>query len=432
MKLRLTSGIAIAALFLGTAVMRPRAAAPEIAIAGRTNANPSLAANGRFVALAWGAAGKDGVTDIYVTVSRDAGNTFTAPVQASNATSRASLSGEQPPRVALVPRQGTEPAIVVVWTTKGEAGTRIVSAESRDGGKTFAGPTLVPGTDAKGNRGWESVAIERDGRVAALWLDHRETASGGMSGAHAGHAAHQPGAHAAQPQTDGVARAQLSKLFFGRVSATAAPTAITGGVCYCCKTALVAGADGSLYAAWRHVYPGNRRDIAFTVSRDAGRSFSAPVRISEDQWQLDGCPENGPALAVDTSNRVHVVWPTLVQEAGRETLALFYAMSRDGRTFTPRVRIPSAGAAYHPQLTLSSSGTLVVAWEQAGGGPRRIRLAEASPVTGGTVAFRAVALPGPDAGTYPTLASTPDGIVAVWTSRPGPSSSLAVARVTAR
>lgn len=432
MTLRLTSGIAIAALLLCTAVVRPRAASPGIAIAGRTNANPSLASNGRFVALAWGAAGKDGVIDIYAAVSRDAGNTFGAPAQVSNATSRASLSGEQPPRVALVPRQGTEPAIVVVWTTKGNGGTRIVSAESRDGGKTFASPTLVPGTDAAGNRGWESIAIERDGRVAALWLDHRETASSGMSGTHAGHAAHQAGAHSNEPKADGVARAQLSKLFFGRVGATSAPTAITGGVCYCCKTALVAGADGSLYAAWRHVYPGNRRDIAFTASRDAGRSFSAPVRISEDQWQLDGCPENGPAMAVDTSNRVHVVWPTLVQESGRETLALFYAMSRDGRTFTPRVRIPSTGAAYHPQLTLSRTGTIVVAWEQAGGGPRRIRLAEATPVATGTIAFRAVALPAPDEGTYPTLASTPDGIVAVWTSRPGPSSSLAVTRLTVR
>ena len=137
-------------------------------------------------------------------------------------------------------------------------------------------------------------------------------------------------------------------------------------------------------------------------------------------------------MAVDTSNRVHVVWPTLVQESGRETLALFYAMSRNGRTFTPRVRIPSAGAAYHPQLTLSNTGTLVVAWEQAGGGPRRIRLAEANPVTAGTLAFRAVALPAAAEGTYPTLASTPEGIVAAWTSRPGPSSSLAVARLAAR
>ena len=52
--------------------------------------------------------------------------------------------------------------------------------------------------------------------------------------------------------------------------------ALAMGVCYCCKTALAAGADGALFAAWRHVYPGNLRDIAFSVSRDSGRTFSAP------------------------------------------------------------------------------------------------------------------------------------------------------------
>src|ERR1700710_3157521 len=84
------------------------------------------------------------------------------------------------------------------------------------------------------------------------------------------------------------------------------------GVCYCCKTSLVTGDDGSLYAAWRHVYPGNIRDIAFTVSRDSGRTFADPVRVSDDRWVLDGCPENGPAMAIDGRNRVHIVWPTLV------------------------------------------------------------------------------------------------------------------------
>jgi len=35
------------------------------------------------------------------------------------------------------------------------------------------------------------------------------------------------------------------------------------------------------FAAWRHVYPGNIRDIAFTVSRDGGRTlrnrFASPT-----------------------------------------------------------------------------------------------------------------------------------------------------------
>ena len=73
-------------------------------------------------------------------------------------------------------------------------------------------------------------------------------------------------------------------------------------------------------------------------SDDAGRTFSAPVRVSEDHWQIDGCPEDGPSLAVTTDNVVHIVWPTLVGDASKEK-AVFYSASTDGgQTFAPRVR----------------------------------------------------------------------------------------------
>ena len=110
--------------------------------------------------------------------------------------------------------------------------------------------------------------------------------------------------------------AQKSKLFFASLDGAAAPRAVTGGVCYCCKTALVSTSE-AVFAAWRHVYPGNLRDMAFTMSRDGGRTFAAPVRVSEDKWALEGCPDDGPAMAVDAQNRIHIVWPTLVGGATR-------------------------------------------------------------------------------------------------------------------
>ena len=76
------------------------------------------------------------------------------------------------------------------------------------------------------------------------------------------HMEHQPGAHAEMP-ADGVAHAQLSKLFFGRLDAADARP-ITAGVCYCCKTALAAGRDGvGCTLPGASVHPGNLRDIAF-------------------------------------------------------------------------------------------------------------------------------------------------------------------------
>ena len=80
-------------------------------------------------------------------------------------------------------------------------------------------------------------------------------------------------------------------------------------------------------------------ELRVARSDDGGRTFGAPVRVSHDRWHIDGCPENGPALAVDRSGALHVMWPTLVKEKGTEVLALFHAISTDGRGVTPRVDI---------------------------------------------------------------------------------------------
>jgi len=236
-----------------------------------------------------------------------------------------------------------------------------------------------------------------------------------------------PRAHAEAP-AEGVEHAQLSKLFFGRLDAPGARP-IAAGVCYCCKTALTTGPDGAIYAAWRHVYPGNLRDIAFAMSRDAGRTFSEPLRVSEDKWELDGCPENGPAIAVDAASRIHVVWPTLITESGKETLALFYASSRDGRVFSPRVRVPTSGPAYHAEIALSSGGALTIAWDEAIKGGRRVRFARGAPSADGGISFAPLSIRRDSLGSYPAISAARDGVVAAWTAPSGSGSQIAIERV---
>ena len=76
------------------------------------------------------------------------------------------------------------------------------------------------------------------------------------------------------PSGDSMARAQLSQIFFARLNESGERPPIASGVCYCCKTSVATGRDGSIVASWRHVYPGNIRDIAFTKSTDGGRTFA--------------------------------------------------------------------------------------------------------------------------------------------------------------
>ena len=386
----------------------------DIAVKDRANAYASLAANGRFAAIAWGASAKD-ATDIYVAVSRDGGHAFGTPTRVS---SDARLAGEQPPRLALIPRAGRTPSIVVVWTANATAGTRLLSSRSDDEGRTFSSAAALPGSDASGNRGWESIAMSRSGDVVALWLDHRESASGRRSGAPMNHAEHQH-LESSQRPSDGVARAQLSKLWFARLGGAESPKALTGGVCYCCKTSIATDSTGAIYAAWRHVYDGNIRDIAFTKSSDDGRSFAPPLRVSDDNWVLDGCPENGPTMVVDGAKRIHIVWPTLVPGATRNsepTLALFYAMSVDGKRFSARQRISTEGVPRHPQMIVDARGGLIVAWDEQAKGTRRIALARGSVDANGVARFMKQPIGDGLRAEYPALASTSDGTLVAWTS----------------
>lgn len=397
-----------------------------LAVPDRASANLSLAAAGDVVAFAWGAATDGGATDIYSAVSRDGGRTFAAPVRVSSAAG-AQLSGEQPPRITLALHPRAEASIVVVWTAKGTGGTRLLTARSDDGGRSFGHEATVQGSEAPGNRGWEAAAADRNGQVAAIWLDHRELAEAPSAQMPMHHDGQAHSAHGAAP--DGASRAELSKLYFGFVDGSEAPRALTGGVCYCCKTALVAGADGSLYAAWRHVYPGNIRDIAFTLSRDGGHTFATPARVSEDKWVLDGCPENGPAMAVGTEGRVHLVWPTLVSgsTAGSEpALALFYSTTDDGRTFSARQRLATEGTPGHVQIAINAAdGSLLVVWDELKDGARRAAAARGLPDAAGRVQFVREQI-GPGGSAYPVVVSTASGFVVAWTDTSRALSSIVV------
>lgn len=413
--MRMAATIRVALVLLCLAAMFGREAtmqAPDavtLDVPGRTDSTPWLAASGSFVAVAWGATA-EGKTDVFVAVSRDAGSTFGRPVQVNRIAGEARLGGEMPPRVALSTRSGAAtPDVTVLWTARG-ARTEIRTARSTDGGRTFDAPVTLQSPDAPGDRGWPAVALDGRGRTHAIWLDHRGMTAGSAAGD--SHAGHQAGA-----AHDGAVMAQRSALYYASVAGTGERELATG-VCYCCKTALAAGPDGSLFAAWRHVYSGNHRDMALAVSRNGGRSFSPPVRVSEDGWVINGCPDDGPAMAVDAGGTVHLVWPTVVGGAKPQG-AIFYASTRDGVRFTPRVRVPTLGSPKpsHPQVAVDRSGRIFIAWDETVAGRRVAAVRTLRLQQGRSPAFGdIVTLTRDSPAMYPVLAATDRGMAAVWTT----------------
>lgn len=375
-----------------------------LAIPGHVNSTPWIASSGATVAVAWGATAA-GKGDIYVAISSDGGRTFGTPVRVNSTPGDARISGEIAPRVALAPRQGAAPIVTVTWNAR-DAGTQIKTARSIDGGRTFSRATAFQSGIA-GDRGWQASTLDANGKLHTIWLDHRvmaiDKAAGAKTDDHAEH--------------DGVAMAQKSGLYY---AADGQPEReLFKGVCYCCKTALATGPKGELYAAWRHVFAGNMRDMAFTTSRDGGKTFTPLLRVNQDGWSIQGCPDDGPAMAVDARGTVHLVWPTVRNEAG----VLLYATSKDGLAFSTPVPVPTLGSPKpsHPQIAIDASGRVFVAWDEVRSGVRRAAVralaGQSAPEELGDVT------------SYPVMAGVEQGLVTAWTSGPPDRSVINVRRI---
>jgi hypothetical protein len=400
-----------------------------LAVPDRTNENVSLAVKGDLVVATWSAAPDLNSEDIYAAISGDRGATFEVPVRVNAKPGEARVNGEQPPRAVVVDGPDGDD-IDVIWTTSGPTGIMFAAARSRDRGESFVPVDLPPDVNAQGSRGWPAFAPSSAGGIDAVWLDHRRLAPppGSTKVAHQ----HDHSARPAGADMDTVAMAQLSDLYFASfnghsgasttLSSAIAAKALTPGVCYCCKTALAHGSNGAVFLAWRHVYPGDMRDIAVVSSRDGGKTFGASVRVHEDQWSIKGCPDDGPAMAVDGQGRVHVVWPTMVKGTETATKTILYAMSVDGTAFTPPVRLPSRGHAHHPQLAIALGGAVVVAWDEVEGDGRAVVVAQGTPDVAGTISF--VRMAPLDTGVYPTLALVKDRVLAAWVSKSAERKSI--------
>jgi hypothetical protein len=405
--------------------------APAVALSvpGHANAHPSIAADGDLSVVTWSARA-NGATDVYAAVSTDGGTRFDRPVRVNTAAGGAVTSAERPPRVAIATADGVR-TIAVLWigAAAAPAGPRMLLSRSTDGGRTFAAPLALSAANATGLRGWASLAAGRDGTFHATWLDGRD-AGAASSGAHVHHhgaPAGPPVAGATPPRAS--ARQDLYHAVVGADGA-AAESRLATDVCFCCKTATLvpstalatATLPGDVVVAWRHIYPNSERDIALSVRTARTGIFAPPIRVSADRWQLQACPDDGPALAASGTGRLHVVWPSLAEpNAPTPEKAIFHARSTDGRTFTPRRRLdqPGSGAA-HPQVAAGAGGEALALWDASGDGGRQVvalPIAEPS----------APVVLGP--GTYPVAAATSRGFTVAWTSGSGDAATIRVARM---
>ncbi|HEX8071176.1 MAG TPA: sialidase family protein [Pyrinomonadaceae bacterium] len=327
----------------------------RVSAAGADAAEPALAADraGR-VFVVWVEHDARGGADVSVARYEPVRGRLSAPVRVNPRAGAATAWRGDPPTLAFAP----DGALHVGWTARvGKTGhaTDLYVSTSRDGGRTFAPPVRVNDDPKPVDRGLHSLAVAPDGRIHVAWLDDRN-------------------APAPEVKTEGHHEEPNRELFAaystdgGRTFT--ANRRVAADVCPCCKTALAVAPGGRVYVGWRQVLPGEFRHIAVAASADGGRTFAPYVVVSDDRWQLDGCPVSGPALAVtEDGAALNVLWYAAgtLGEPG-----LYRSETRDGgRTYAPRSVVSAGRARGTPLLLASASGALFAVWESTAGGAAR-------------------------------------------------------------
>ncbi len=215
---------------------------------------------------------------------------------------------------------------------------------STDDGATWSRPVTPHRDGTASEHGFVSLVPLQEDRVLAVWLDGRHT-----TGAHAG-------------------RMTLRSAVLNRAGALAEERQLDDSTCDCCQTDAARLEDGRTLIAYRDRSPAEVRDIS-VIERSGQGSWSTPRTVHADGWTIEGCPVNGPAIALNGS-RVLTVWPT---QAGG-TPEVRYSLASSTARGPARTLATGAGTLGRVDAAAWEDGFLVT-WLGDAGGKAGLQLA---------------------------------------------------------
>ncbi len=237
----------------------------------------------------------------------------------------------------------TDGSLAAHWLVKSGAGTYAYDvniARSNDGGKTWGKP-IIPHTDStQTEHGFVSLLPLPDGRVGAVWLDGRNLKDVKDEGDE----------HAPLPVSMTLRYAAIDSE--GRLSDEAE---LDERVCECCQTSAALTEQG-IVAVYRDRSEKEVRDISYLSNQNGNWTRPQPVYV--DNWEINGCPVNGPSIAAD-NRRVVVAWYTGANDSPRVKAAF----SNDaGATFGPAIDVDDGETLGRVDVLLLPDGSALACW----------------------------------------------------------------------
>ena len=250
------------------------------------------------------------------------------------------------------------------WLVKSGSGTYAYDvniARSGDDGKTWSKP-IVPHTDnTQTEHGFVSLIPLSDGRLGAVWLDGRNMKDVKETAEHAPAAASMTLRYAALDQ-DGKLSDEVQ---------------LDERVCECCQTSAAMTSEGPI-TVYRDRSATEVRDIYFVKQMNG--SWTAPKAVHADNWEINGCPVNGPAVNAD-GRRVVVGWFTTAEDTPRVKVAF----SQDaGATFGNPIQVDDGETVGRVDALLLPDGSALVCWLSGNveGGAIKVRRVSADGTVG--------------------------------------------------
>ena len=295
------------------------------------------------------------------------------------------------------------------WLQKSGPGTYAYDVRlsySKDDGKTWS-PSFTPHHDGtKTEHGFASLFQMAGAGLGLVWLDGRA-----MTGD-----AHGVGGH-------GSGAMSVRYAAFDRSWKQSADTPIDLRVCECCPTAAAVTSEGVI-AAFRDRSPEEIRDIY--VARLEQGKWSEPVPVHKDNWRMPACPVNGPALSA-IGRDVAIAWFTGKDDQPQAHLAF----SRDaGRTFGAPIRLDDGVSLGRVGVVLLPDRSAVAAYiEYADKRPQfRVRRIDSSGAKSAPITVAGI--DDGRASGYPRIALHRGELVFAWIERnQGSQIRTAVAKV---
>jgi hypothetical protein len=262
-------------------------------------------------------------------------------------------------------------------------------AFSKDEGQSWTQATSPHHDGTPTEHGFASLFQAPGAGLGLVWLDGRAM-------------------KAAKPDEEPSGSMGLRAAVFDRQGAQVSETVIDDRVCECCPTAAAVTSDGPI-VAFRDRSQDETRDIY--VSRLADGRWSEPQPVHRDNWQINACPVNGPALSA-SGRDVAIAWFTVAEDQGR----VFVAFSADaGRTFTPPVRVDDVSGLGRVDVELLPDGAAVVSWIEVAGQRSEFRIRRLSRSGQRDASMSVAGITANRSSGFPRMARRGDELVFAWT-----------------